>query len=95
MTQVVSEAQMLLDVIDGAPPDGAPPVSFVAAEPLQVVRYTVSQGYVAHFDNRCDTASAHIASAHTASLRDLPRRSGSQARKGVQLLLAPSLRRLC
>ena len=48
---VVSEAQTLLDAIDDAPSD-APPVSFVAAEPLQVVRYTVSQGYGSHFDNR-------------------------------------------
>ena len=51
VTQVVSEAQTLLDVIDRAP-ENAPAVSFVAAEPLQVVRYTVSQGYVQHFDNR-------------------------------------------
>ena len=48
---VVSEAQTLLDAIDDAPSD-APPVSFVAAEPLQVVRYTASQGYVCHLDNR-------------------------------------------
>ena len=64
MTHVVSEAQTLLDAIDDAAND-APPVSFVAAEPLQVVRYTVSQGYCAHYDNR----------------------SGSQARKGAQLVL--------
>jgi hypothetical protein len=48
VTQAVSEAQALLDVIDCAP-ENAPAVSFVAAEPLQVVRYSVSQGYCAHY----------------------------------------------
>jgi len=43
MTRVVSEAQAMLDVID-CTPDEARGLSFVAAEPLQVVRYTVSQG---------------------------------------------------
>lgn len=56
VTQVVSEAQALLDVIDCVP-ESAPAVSFIAAEPLQVVRYTVSQGAYAVARKHHATAS--------------------------------------
>ena len=66
VTDLVCEAQKSLSIIDGAA--SAQPLSFVAAEPLQVVRYTVSQGYCAHFDNRSgSTARKGACEAGTCS----------------------------
>lgn len=51
IADVVDAAHKALLALDDAAAS-AQQVSFVAAEPLQVVRYTVGQGYCAHFDNR-------------------------------------------
>ena len=81
VTQVVSEAQALLDVIDCAP-ENARDVQFVAAEPLQVVRYAVSQGAWLSCSSLGTCALVWL-TWESGYVQHFDNRSGSQARKGA------------
>jgi hypothetical protein len=63
IVDVVNVAHAALRAHDEPESTSRPPVCFTAAEPLQVVRYTVGQSYCAHFDNRSGSITRKGAAA--------------------------------
>ena len=68
IVDVVNAAHAALLAHDEPDAPCTQPVSFTAAEPLQVVRYTIGQHYCSHYDNRSGSLARKGVAGHALPL---------------------------